>query len=63
MLIAYAHSAPNVMDFYLSTSSDPNYKKILPGKLAEGIALAHENLEPARIDVTIFNIAKEKFRY
>ncbi len=51
----HTHSAPSVMDLCLGTSSDPNYKKFLPSKLAEGIALAHANLEPARIGVTVVN--------
>lgn len=49
----HTHSAPSVMDFCLGTSSDPNYEKFLPAKLAEGIALAHANLEPARIGVMV----------
>lgn len=49
----HTHSAPSVMDLCLGTSSDPNYEKFLPAKLAEGIALAHANLEPARIGVTV----------
>ena len=49
----HTHSAPSVMNLCLGTSSDPNYEKFLPAKLAEGIALAHANLEPARIGVTV----------
>jgi hypothetical protein len=49
----HTHSAPSVMDLCLGTSSDPNYEKFLPAKLAEGIVLAHANLEPARIGVTV----------
>ncbi len=49
----HTHSAPSVMNLCLGTSSDTNYEKFLPGKLAEGIALAHANLEPARIGVTV----------
>ncbi len=49
----HTHSAPSVMDLCLGTSSDPDYEKFLPTKLAEGIALAHAKLEPARIGVTV----------
>ncbi len=49
----HTHSAPSVMNLCLGTSSDPNYEKFLPAKLAEGIALAHANLEAAQIGVTV----------
>ncbi|QDV48060.1 neutral/alkaline non-lysosomal ceramidase N-terminal domain-containing protein [Gimesia fumaroli] len=54
MLIAstHTHSAPSVMNFCLGTSSDPNYERFLPTKLAEGIVKAYENLEPARVGYT-----------
>jgi len=51
----HTHSAPSVMNLCLGTSSDPSYEKFLPPKIAEGIALAHANLEPARIGATVVN--------
>ena len=50
MLISatHTHSAPSVMGC-LGVSVDPNYAKWLPGKIAEGIALAAKNLAPARV--------------
>lgn len=55
MLIAstHTHTAPSVMNLCLGTRSDPNYERFLPPKLAEGIARAHQNLEPARIGFTV----------
>ncbi len=49
----HTHSAPSVMNLCLGTSSDPVYEKFLPPKIAEGIVLAHKNLEPARVGVTV----------
>ena len=49
----HTHSAPSVMDMCLGTNSDPNYETFLPQKIAEGIAAAHANLEPARIGWTV----------
>ena len=49
----HTHSAPGVMNLCLGSSSDPNYEKFLPSKLAEGITIAYTNLEPARIGVTV----------
>ncbi len=49
----HTHSAPSVMDLCLGTSSDPNYEKFLPPKIAEGITAAFEDLEPARIGWTV----------
>ena len=51
----HTHSAPSVMDFCLGTSSDPQYKKYLPEKIAEGIFRAQRNLEPARIGSIIID--------
>jgi len=50
MLISatHCHSAPSVCGA-LGTGVDEDYAKFLPGKIAEGIALAHKNLAPARI--------------
>ena len=54
MLIAstHTHSAPSVMNYCLGTRSDPSYERFLPPKLAEGIAQAYANLEPARVGYT-----------
>ena len=49
----HTHSAPSVMNLCLGTSSDPHYEVFLPPKIAEGIALAQGNLEPARIGWTV----------
>ena len=49
----HTHSAPSAMNLCLGTSSDPNYERFLPPKLAEGIAKAFANLEPARIGITV----------
>ena len=49
----HTHSAPSVMNLCLGTSSDPVYEKYLPPKIAEGIVLAFQNLEPARIGVAV----------
>ncbi len=51
----HTHTAPSVMNLCLGTSSDPNYERFLPPRLAEGIAKAYANLEPARIGVTAVN--------
>jgi len=55
MLIAstHTHTAPSVMNLCLGTRSDPNYERFLSPKLAEGIARAYQNLEPARIGFTV----------
>lgn len=45
----HTHSAPSTMDYCLGTMADPAYTKFLPGKIAEGIARAHQKLEPAQI--------------
>ena len=49
----HTHSAPSVMDLCLGSSSDPNYESFLPPKIAEGIASAFANLEPARTGWTV----------
>jgi hypothetical protein len=49
----HTHSAPGVMDLCLGSSSDPNYEKLLPPKIAQGISAAFANLEPARIGWTV----------
>lgn len=51
----HTHSAPSVMNLCLGTSSDPDYERFLPPKLAQGIAKAYANLEPARIGVTVID--------
>lgn len=45
----HTHSAPSTMDYCLGTMADPAYTKFLPAKIAEGIARAHKNLEPAKV--------------
>lgn len=49
----HTHTAPSVMNLCLGTNSDPNYERFLPPKLAEGIAKAYANREPARVGVTV----------
>lgn len=44
----HTHSAPSVMGA-LGTDADPDYPSFLTGRIAEGIALAAKNLEPARV--------------
>ena len=44
----HTHSAPSVCAC-LGTDCDEKYAKWLPGKIAEGICLAHKNLEAARV--------------
>ena len=51
----HTHSAPSVMNLCLGTSSDPDYERFLPPKLAEGIAKAYANLEPARVGVAVID--------
>ncbi len=50
MLISatHTHSAPAAMGC-LGTDADEKYAKFLPARIARGIQLAHDNLEPARI--------------
>lgn len=45
----HTHSAPSTMDYCLGTRADPAYTKFLPPKIAEGIAMAYQKLEPAQI--------------
>ena len=45
----HTHSAPSVMNFCLGTRADPAYTRFLPPRIAEGIRLAADNLQPARI--------------
>lgn len=54
----HTHTAPSVMNLCLGTRSDPNYERFLPPKLAEGIAQAHANLEPARVGFTVVDAPK-----
>ena len=44
----HSHSAASAMGI-LGTPADPEYVKYLPGRIAEGIAAAASNLQPARI--------------
>jgi len=44
----HTHSAPSVYAC-LGTDCDEKYAKWLPGKIAEGIRKAYENLQPARV--------------
>ncbi|MFT5128747.1 MAG: hypothetical protein ACI8W8_002365, partial [Rhodothermales bacterium] len=48
----HTHSAPSVMNFCLGTRADPAYTKFLPPRIAEGIRLAADNLQPAQIGWT-----------
>jgi len=43
----HTHSAPSVMGA-LGSDADPDYPRFLIGRIAEGIAFAAKNLEPAR---------------
>ncbi|MBL4886164.1 MAG: hypothetical protein JKY95_16735 [Planctomycetaceae bacterium] len=49
----HTHTAPSVMDLCLGTSSDPDYERFLPPRIAKGIELAFANFEPARVGVTV----------
>ena len=49
----HTHNAPSAMDMCLGANSDPDYEVFLPPKIAEGIARAYSNLEPARIGWTV----------
>lgn len=51
MLISatHTHSAPSVMDYTLGARADPDYTKVLPGKIAEAIRLADARKVPARV--------------
>jgi len=51
----HMHNAPSVMDMCLGTNTDPDYEAFLPPKIAEGIAQAFSNLEPARIGWTVID--------
>ena len=54
MLISatHTHSAPSVMSA-LGSNADPDYVEYLPGRIAEGIRLAAQRLEPAQIGWTV----------
>ena len=54
MLISatHTHSAPSAMTC-LGSRADPDYAQFLPGRIAEGIAQAAQNLAPARIGWTV----------
>ena len=58
MLISatHAHSAPSCMGA-LGTDADPTYVPYLREKLAETIAAAEQNLEPARVGFAVENAA------
>ena len=49
----HTHNAPSVMNMCLGTNSDPDYEAFLPPRIAEGIAQAFSNLEPARVGWTV----------
>ncbi len=49
----HTHTAPSVMDLCLGANADPIYSKFLPPRIAQGIALAYANLEPARIGAAV----------
>ena len=48
----HTHSAPAVMPA-LGSNADPDYVEYLPGRIAEGIRLALQRLEPAQIGWTV----------
>ena len=48
----HTHSAPSAMGC-LGSRADTNYARFLPGRIAEGIARAADNLAPARIGWTV----------
>jgi len=56
MLISatHTHSAPSAMGC-LGSRADPDYVKLLPGRIAEGIERAMKNLAPARIGWAVTN--------
>jgi hypothetical protein len=58
MLISatHCHSAPSIMDNMVA--ADPNYVPYLRSKLAEALAKAEANLEPARVGWATVNAAK-----
>ncbi len=62
MLISatHCHSAPSVCDA-LGSDVDEKYATYLPGKIAEGITLAHKNLTPARIGWAVGTDPKNVF--
>jgi len=62
MLIAatHAHSTPSVVGV-LGSDRDEEYTKFLPGRIAEGIARAYQNLAPARIGWAIGKEPKNVF--
>jgi len=53
----HTHSAPSVMPA-LGSRADPQYADYLPGRIAEGIRLATENLAPARIGWSVVEDAQ-----
>jgi len=59
MLISasHSHSAPSSMGC-LGTDADPNYVPFLREKLAEAIASAEKNLQPAQVGWTVANAEK-----
>ncbi len=56
----HCHSAPSVMGV-LGTGANPDYIEYLPGRIAEGIARAQKNLEPARIGWAVGKDPKNVF--
>ncbi len=53
----HAHSVPACMGC-LGTDADPNYVPFLTNKLAEAVAAAQANLEPAKIGVAVADAAE-----
>ncbi len=49
----HTHSAPSVMEMCLGTGSDGAYVKYVPARVAQSIATAHKNLQPAKLGWTI----------
>jgi hypothetical protein len=62
MLIAatHCHSAPSVCGA-LGSDADEPYARTLPGRIAEGIARAHQNLAPARVGWAVGQDPKNVF--
>jgi len=53
----HTHSAPSTMDMCLGTSADNAYLRFVPARVAQAIADAHRNLQPAKVGWTIVEAA------
>ncbi len=54
----HTHAAPSVMEMCLGTGADPAYVKYVPARVAQSIADAYENLQPAKLGWTIVDSAE-----